>query len=107
MTLYNTCEETITDAERREQHKYATMVQRPQDKKFLVKILAVLAGTAALCAIVYFISPGAPAVGIAEQPSDSTLKLTDTILNLTYLCGGVAILSIIVGSVVNAIRNRK
>ena len=29
MTLYNTCEETITDAERREQHKYATMVQRP------------------------------------------------------------------------------
>ncbi len=77
------------------------------DKKFLVKILAVLAGTAALCAIVYFLSPGAPAVGIAEQPSDSTLKLTDTILNLTYLCGGVAILSIIVGSVVNAIRNRK
>ncbi|MGM9792291.1 MAG: hypothetical protein ACI3Y4_07830 [Candidatus Cryptobacteroides sp.] len=77
------------------------------DKKYLVKILAVLAGTAALCAIVYFISPGAPAVGIAEQPSDSTLKLTDTILNLTYLCGGVAILSIIVGSVVNAIRNRK
>ena len=33
MTLYNTCEETITDAERREQHKYATMAQRPQDKK--------------------------------------------------------------------------
>ena len=77
------------------------------DKKFLVKVLAVLAGTAALCAIVYFLSPGAPAVGIAEQPSDATLKLTDTILNLTYLCGGVAILSIIVGSVVNAIRNRK
>ena len=39
MTLYNTCEETITDAERREQHKYATMVQRPQDKKSLVKML--------------------------------------------------------------------
>ena len=39
MTLYNTCEETITAAERREQHKYATMVQRPGDKKFLVKML--------------------------------------------------------------------
>ena len=39
MTLYNTCEETITDAERKEQHKYATMVQRPGDKKFLVKML--------------------------------------------------------------------
>lgn len=39
LTLYNTCEETITDDERREQHKYAMMVQRPQDKKFLVKML--------------------------------------------------------------------
>ncbi|WP_307996537.1 bifunctional proline dehydrogenase/L-glutamate gamma-semialdehyde dehydrogenase [uncultured Bacteroides sp.] len=37
--LYQTCEDTITEAERREQHKYAVMVQRPQDKKFLVKML--------------------------------------------------------------------
>lgn len=39
LKLYQTCEETITEAERREQHKYAVMVQRPQDKKFLVKML--------------------------------------------------------------------
>lgn len=39
MKLYNTCEATITDEERREQHKYAVMVQRPQDKRFLVKML--------------------------------------------------------------------
>lgn len=39
LKLYNTCEKTITDAERKEQHKYAVMVQRPQDKKFLVKML--------------------------------------------------------------------
>lgn len=39
LKLYNTCEQTITDEERREQHKYAVMVQRPQDKKFLVKML--------------------------------------------------------------------
>ncbi|MEG1660689.1 MAG: bifunctional proline dehydrogenase/L-glutamate gamma-semialdehyde dehydrogenase, partial [Bacteroides sp.] len=39
LTLYNTCEKTITPDERREQHKYAVMVQRPQDKKFLVKML--------------------------------------------------------------------
>jgi len=38
-TLYETCETTITDVERKEQQKYATMVQRPQDKKFLVKML--------------------------------------------------------------------
>ena len=36
LRLYNTCEQTITDEERKEQHKYAIMVQRPQDKKFLV-----------------------------------------------------------------------
>lgn len=39
LKLYNKCEETITDEERKEQHKYAVMVQRPQDKKFLVKML--------------------------------------------------------------------
>ncbi|MCI5662884.1 MAG: bifunctional proline dehydrogenase/L-glutamate gamma-semialdehyde dehydrogenase [Mediterranea sp.] len=39
LRLYDTCEKTITAEERREQHKYATMVQRPQDKKFLVKML--------------------------------------------------------------------
>ena len=38
LRLYNTCEQTITDEERKEQHKYAIMVQRPQDKKFLVKM---------------------------------------------------------------------
>jgi len=38
-TLYETCESTITETERKEQHKYAVMVQRPQDKKFLVKML--------------------------------------------------------------------
>lgn len=39
LKLYNTCEQTITTDERREQHKYAVMVQRPEDKKFLVKML--------------------------------------------------------------------
>lgn len=39
LRLYDTCEKTITAEERREQHKYATMVQRPQDKKFRVKML--------------------------------------------------------------------
>ncbi len=39
LKLYNACEQTITNEERKEQHKYAVMVQRPQDKKFLVKML--------------------------------------------------------------------
>ncbi|WP_164996234.1 bifunctional proline dehydrogenase/L-glutamate gamma-semialdehyde dehydrogenase [Prevotella heparinolytica] len=39
LKLYDTCEQTITDEERKEQYKYAVMVQRPQDKRFLVKML--------------------------------------------------------------------
>lgn len=77
------------------------------DKSFLKKVGIVLGGTVIVCAVVYLISPGAPAVGMLEQPSASTLKLTDTVLNLTYLCGGAAILSIIVGEVFKAIREKK
>ena len=40
LKLYNTCEQTITSEERKEQHKYAVMVQRHRTKKkFLVKML--------------------------------------------------------------------
>lgn len=77
------------------------------DKKFLWKILAVLGGAAVVVLAVYFLSPGSEALGILEQPSKSTLKLTDTILNLTYLVGGLTILSIIVGEIVAGIRNKK
>ena len=39
MKLYTTSQESITPAERREQNMYATMVEKPSDKKFLVKML--------------------------------------------------------------------
>lgn len=39
MTLYKTSQESITPAERREQNMYATMVEKPDDKTFLVKML--------------------------------------------------------------------
>lgn len=53
----------------------------------------------------YLLAPGTPAVGYLGEPvSDATLKLTDTILNLTYLCCGGAILSILVGGVITATR---
>ena len=56
----------------------------------------------AIAAVV--ISPGAPAMGMAEQPEQSTLRLTDTVLNLTYLTGGLAILSILFSAIWGAIR---
>jgi hypothetical protein len=76
--------------------------------KSVIKILIGLLAIAAVCFVVYLVSKGEPAVGLTvEQPSASTLKLTDTILNLTYLVGGLAIVSIIVGEVISAIRNKK
>ena len=67
-----------------------------------------LVAVAAVCFVVYLVSKGNPAVGLTvDQPSAQTLKLTDTILNLTYLVGGVAIASIVIGEVISAIRNRK
>ncbi len=77
------------------------------DKKFLIKALSVIGGVAVICLLVYLLSPGAPAVGIADQPSQGTLRLTDTVLNLTYLTGAVAILAIVVGEFVKGIRNKR
>lgn len=75
--------------------------------KMLKKLGIILVGVAAVCLLAYLLAAGKPAVGMLEQPSDSTLKLTDTILNLTYICGAGAILSIIVGEIVLAVRNKK
>ncbi len=78
------------------------------DPKSLVKLGIVVLGVAVLVGIVYLISPGSPAVGYsgAKLPTASTLKLTDTMLNLTYIVGGAAILSIIAAEVVMALRKK-
>ena len=74
------------------------------DPKSLLKLGIGLVAIAAICFVVYLISPGAPAMGMAEQPEQSTLRLTDTVLNLTYLAGGLAILSILFSAIWGAIR---
>ena len=75
--------------------------------KVLVKYGLVLVGIAALCFVCYLLAMGAPAVGLTtDQPSAGTLKLTDTILNLTYVTGAAAIVSILIGEIVMAIRNK-
>ena len=71
----------------------------------LVKLLLGLVVIAAIVAGAYFLAPGTPAVGYLGEPvSDATLKLTDTILNLTYLLCGGAVLSLAVGAVLTAIK---
>ena len=71
----------------------------------LVKLLIGLVVIAVIIAGAYFLAPGTPAVGYLGEPvSDATLKLTDTILNLTYLLCGGAILSLVAGAVISALK---
>ena len=78
------------------------------DPKSLVRIGLVLVGAAVLCLVSYLLASGAPAMGYTGDPvTPGTLKLTDAILNLTYICGAAAILAIVVGEIRMAIVNKK
>ncbi len=85
---------------------YVTATTNP---KGLIKIGVAVVAVAALFGICYLLATGAPAIGYsgATPPTATELKMTDTILNLAYLVGGAAILSIIVAEVFMAIRNKK
>ena len=73
--------------------------------KSLIKLFLGIVAIAAIVAVAYVLAPGTPAVGYLGDPvSDGTLKLTDTVLNLTYLLFGAAILSLVVGWIVGATR---
>ena len=79
------------------------------DPKSLVRIGIGLGAAAVLGLVAYFLASGAPAIGFTgtKPPTASELKLTDTVLNLTYILGGAAIFAIIVGEVISAIRTKK
>ena len=79
------------------------------DPKSLVRIGVGLAGAVVLGLIAYVLASGAPAIGYtgATPPTASELKLTDTVLNLTYILGGAAVVAIIVGEVISALRTKK
>ena len=84
------------------------IVSAKNNPKFLVKVGIVLVGLAAVCLVAYLLAPGTPAFGReAANDSAATLKLTDTVLNLTYFAGVAAIVSIIVGEIRLAIANKK
>ena len=85
---------------------YVTATTNP---KGLIKIGIALVGAAVVFGLCYLLASGAPAVGFsgAKLPTATELKMTDTILNLAYLVGGAAILSIIVSEVFMTIRNKK
>ena len=73
--------------------------------KSLLKLVLGIVAIAAIVAVAYVLAPGTPAVGYLGTPvSDGTLKLVDTVLNLTYLLFGGALLALVVGWIVGATR---
>lgn len=87
---------------------FGIVIGYKNNPKSLFKGAIVIVAVAVVCFLVYLISPGAPAVGLTNlTPSHSELKLTDTMLNLTYIAGVAAILAIIAGEVVMSVRNKQ
>ena len=65
-----------------------------------------MVGIAVLVVLAYVLSSGAPAINVKTQPTTQWLKLTDTMLLLTYVLGGAAIVAIIVGAIRDAFNNK-
>ena len=74
--------------------------------KNLIKAAGVMVGIAVLVVLAYVLSSGAPAINVKTQPTTQWLKLTDTMLLLTYVLGGAAIVAIIVGAIRDAFNNK-
>ena len=89
---------------------FGLIISAKNDPKSLVRLGIGLLVIAAICFIAYLLAPGKMPLqwnNNAEVPTASELKLTDTILNLTYFTGALAIISIIVGEIVMAVRSKK
>ena len=84
----------------------AIFIAGRNNPKNLLKAAGVVVGAAALVVLAYVLSAGAPALNVKTQPTPQWLKLTDTMLLLTYVLGGAAIIAIIVGAVRDAINNK-
>ena len=85
---------------------YITATTNP---KSLVRIGIALAAAAVLCLVASLLASGKPALGFtgATPPTAGELKLTDTVLNLTYILGAGAIVAIIAGEIISGILNKK
>ena len=84
------------------------IVGTKNNPKSLIKIGIILVGVAALCLVAFVLAKGDPAIGYTGTPvTAGTLKLTDTILNLTFIVGIAAIVAIIVGELRMAIASKK
>ena len=85
------------------------VIAAKNDPKSLVRIGVGLAGAVVLGLIAYLLASGKPALGFtgATPPTAGELKLTDTVLNLTYILGAAAVVAIIAGEIIAALRTKK
>ena len=75
------------------------------EPKSLIKLGIGIAAIVVIVVLAWLLAPGTPAVGYLGEPvSEGTLKLTDTILNLTYLLFGGSIVALIAGWIIGATR---
>ena len=90
-------------------HKNETALENNPVIKRPVKTILYAVGIVAALVCAYLFASGSPALGLttATPPTDGELKLTDTVLNLTYICGAGAIIAIIAGEIISSILNKK
>lgn len=84
----------------------AIFITGKNNPKNLIKAAIVVVAVAVLVFAAYALSSGAPAVNVKTQPSATWLKMTDTMLLLTYILGGAAVVAVIFGAVRDAINNK-
>jgi len=72
--------------------------------KGLLKIGAIILGALVLVGIAYVLAPASQPIGyVGKEPEFSALKLTDTVLNLTYFTCAAAIIAIFYSAIRNAV----
>lgn len=83
------------------------VISAKNDPKSLIKLCLAAVAVCVVVGGAYLLAPGTPALGLLEEHPAMEYKLTDTVLNLTYLLACAAIAAIVVGEIVAAVRNRK
>lgn len=86
---------------------FALVTRAMVNPKFLVTAAIVAVGAAAVIGIAVLLAPGTQPLNYDKVVSDGDLLLTETVLNLTYILGGAAVLAIIVGEIVSSIKGKK
>lgn len=84
----------------------ALVITGTNNPKGLVKAGIFVLAAAAVVFVAYMFASGAPAFNVKMQPSVFWLKLTDTMLLLTYILGVAAFCAIIYGVIRSSITNK-